>query len=57
MMAAACLNENSCCFPPREFRNRTINGILLSFGNSAADNVLEYFQGTPDIITNVMNNT
>ena len=56
-MAAACLNENSCCFPPREFRNRTINGILLSFGNSAADNVLEYFQGTPDIITNVMNNT
>jgi hypothetical protein len=40
-------------FPPRETRNCEHENIV-DFGDAKAENVLEFFLGTPDLISNVI---
>jgi len=40
-------------YPPREFRCLENSSMMSPFGVSTTRNVLEYFQGTPEIVTKV----
>lgn len=54
---ASALLKGDVVDPPQEKRQFQFEREqLFSFGNrSTAVNVLDYFQGTPDIVTNVKN--